>query len=247
MLHGLSDQQTSEFCSRDSVRSFAEFAPHIMNHDTLLKRRYDPLHITADLRKEASEEHRQLANAFERFSKSPEDLFLKEAVLKKTATLIYVVRSNIAHSEKTPQGPDRAKSHRDREVSELTAKVIADVFDILFERPSKRLAVYGTLAPDKANASQLAGLDGHWDDGSVSGTINEKDGFLEFYWTLNPTQIAVRVFSADELGSQMERLDRFEGPRYQRIHTKLRSTFVGTIQKWSGPLFERLTRNSPIG
>lgn len=142
---------------------------------------------------------------------------LKEAVLNKLSTLIYVVRSNIAHSEKTPQGPDLAKSHRDREVSELTAKVIEDVFDVLFEWPSQRLAVYGTLAPDEANASQLAGLNGHWDDGSVSGTIIERDGFLEFRWTLNPTQIAVRVFSADELGSQMDRIDRFEGPRYQRI------------------------------
>ena len=99
----------------------------------------------------------------------------------------------------------------------MTAKVIEDVFDILFERPSQRLAVYGTLAPDKANASQLEGLEGHWDEGNVSGTIIENDGFLEFYWTLNPTKIAVKVFSADELASQLDRLDRFEGPRYQRI------------------------------
>jgi hypothetical protein len=34
-------------------------------------------------RKKASQEHRQFTNAFEQFSKSPEDPLLKEAVLKK--------------------------------------------------------------------------------------------------------------------------------------------------------------------
>ena len=106
MLHGLSDQQSSDFCGRESVRRFAEFTPHIMNHDTLLKLRYDPFNITGDVRKKASDEHRHLSNGFARWSKAANDPSLKEALLKKIAQLTYVVRSNIAHSEKTPQGPD---------------------------------------------------------------------------------------------------------------------------------------------
>ena len=217
MLHGLSDQQTSEFCGEESIRRFAEFTQHIMNHDKLLKLRYDPFNITEDVRKEASDEHRQLANAFARFSKAPNDISMKEALLKKTAQLIYVVRSNIAHSEKTPQGPDLAKSERDRVVSEVTARLIEDLFDILFDRPSHRLAVYGTLAPDGANASQLAGLDGQWQDGTVTGVVEEPDGFLEFHWTLDAKSIPVKVLSASKLEAQYDRLDRFERPRYQRI------------------------------
>src|SRR5438270_10528222 len=100
-----------------------------MNHDSLLNLRYDPFHITEDVRKKASDEHRQLSNAFARFSKSPNDRSLKDALLKKIAQLIYVVRSNIAHSEKTPQGPDLEKSERDRLVSDVTANVIEDLFD----------------------------------------------------------------------------------------------------------------------
>ena len=40
--------------------------PRIMNHDTLLKEQYDPLNITEDVRKKASNEHLQLLMAFER-------------------------------------------------------------------------------------------------------------------------------------------------------------------------------------
>lgn len=217
MLHGLSDQQSSEFCGQDSVRCFAEFTPQIMNHDTLLNERYDPFNITEGVRKKASDEHRQLANAFTRFSNAPGDLSLKEALLKKTAQLIYVVRSNIAHSEKTPQGPDLEKSERDRVVSEATAMVIEGIFEILFDRPSHRLAVYGSLAPGGTNQDQLARLDGRWYDGAVKGIVEERDGFLEFHWRLKAKNVPVKVLSTSQLDAQFVRLDRFEGPRYHRI------------------------------
>ncbi len=217
MLHGLSDQQSSAFCGKESVRRFAEFTPRIMNHDTLLRLQYDPFNITEDVRKKASDEHRQLSNAFDRFSKTPHDLALKEALLKKVAQLIYIVRSNIAHSEKTPHGPDLEKSERDRLVSEVTASVIEDVFDILFDGPSQRLAVYGSLAPDGANTSQLAGLYGLWHEGTAKGVIEERDGFLEFQWMLRGRAVPVKVLSAPRLETQLDRLDRFEGPRYRRI------------------------------
>jgi len=217
MLYGLSDQQSSEFCGQDSVRCFAEFTPQIMNHDTLLKERYDSLNITETVRKKASDEHRQLANAFVRYSKAPGDLPLKEALLKKVAQLIYVVRSNIAHSEKTPQGPDLEKSERYRLVSEVTARVIEDVFDILFDRSSQRLAVYGSLGLGGTNQDQLVGLDGQWHDGAVKGIVEERDGFLVFHWRLKAKSVAVKVLSTSKLDGQFVRLDRFEGPRYHRI------------------------------
>jgi hypothetical protein len=223
MLQGLSDQQTSEFCGKESVRRFAEFTPHIMNHDTLLRLRYDPLNITEDVRKKASEEHRQLGNAFARYSKAPDNLSLREALLKKIAPLIYVVRSNIAHSEKTPQGPDLEKSKRDRSVSHVTANVIEDFFDILFEIPSHRLAVYGSLAPDGTNASQLAGLDGQWQEGRVEGVVEQQDGFLAFRWKVKGKCIPVKVFSSCNLPNQFDQLDRFEGARYERILVPLES------------------------
>ncbi len=67
-------------------------------------------------------------------------------------------------------------------VSELTARVIDDLFDMFFDRPSQRLAVYGTLTPNGPNASELASLEGEWHEGSVQGVIEQRDGFLEFRW-----------------------------------------------------------------
>ena len=216
LLHGLTDQQTSALCASDGLVALATLTPHILNHNTLLKGRYDPLDISEDLRKKASQEHRQFTSSFERFAEAPNDPSLKEALLKKTATLIYVVRSNIAHSQKTPHGPDVHKRERDRVVSDATARVAEEVLDILFDRPSRRLAVYGTLAPDGANACELAGVDGAWRAGTVDGIMVMRRGLSEFHWTLNADAVSVKVISSPDLREHFDRLDRFEGPRDAR-------------------------------
>ena len=217
VLHGIDNERLLDFCESESLLRLAELSPQIMNHNILLNQKYDPLNITDDVRKKASAQHQKLLNAFKRFTKTPNDQSLREALLKKTATLVYNVRSNIAHSEKTPHGPDRSKSERDRIVSEVTATVIEDMLDNFFERPSNRLAVYGTLIPSGPNASELAGLDGEWLDGTVSGKLEDRDGFLEFHWSLQGTEVPVKIFSGDGLSERLDRLDQFEGPRYRRI------------------------------
>ena len=216
MLHGMNEQQALTLCKSESVRCLAEFMPRIMNHDTLLKEQYDPLNITEDVRKKRLNEHLQLLMAFEQYLEAPYDPSLRKALLEKSAKLIYVVRSNIAHSEKTPKRPDHAKAERDRVVSEVTARVIEDFFDILFDNPSRRLAVYGTLVPDGPNASVLAGMKGQWHEGKVNGVIEHRDGFLEFHWELTAEAVSVKVLSTSQLAKQFDQLDRFEGPRYQR-------------------------------
>jgi len=97
MLHGMSNQQASSFCESDSVRCFAEFTPQIMNHDTLLKQRYDPFNITEDVRKKASDEHQQLLRAFERFSKAPSDSSLKEALERNRFAVGQKRKTGVSH------------------------------------------------------------------------------------------------------------------------------------------------------
>ena len=126
--------------------------------------------------------------------------------MKKSAQLIYVVRSNIAHSEKTPHGPDILKAERDGLISSVTADVIEDVFDVLFEKPSRRLAVYGSLAPGGANASQLAGLDGQWRDGKVEGVVEETSGLQEFRWIYTAPVVTVNVFWSSDVRTRLTAL-----------------------------------------
>jgi gamma-glutamylcyclotransferase (GGCT)/AIG2-like uncharacterized protein YtfP len=195
--------------------------PQVMDHKTLSQERYDPSNITDRIRTKASGSHKQLQHAFRRYEASTNDRTLREALLKKISILLYVVRSNIAHGEKTPNGPDLEKRARDNHVSEAAADVIEELFDILFRRPSHRLAVYGSLIPGEVNASQLDDLNGCWQRGVVKGKLCLRDGFHCFRWEYGAGEIFVNVFAAP-CPLPFRRLDKFEGTRYQRILAPVR-------------------------
>lgn len=216
LLGGLDDGRDGQLCDFDGVTALAEFNPQIMNHDTLLRRDYDPRDIPERLRKEACDEHRQLLNAFKDYAGGPKGRDQRERLLKKLGQLLYVVRSNIAHSEKTPRGPDFDKSDRDREVGEVASRVIGDFFDLLFEHPSRRLAVYGTLAPGEVNHTIVADLGGEWGAGAVRGELETGDGFPRFRWNQSGPEVAVRVLTPIDLPEHFPRIDRFEGRSYNR-------------------------------
>lgn len=70
---GLDDGPAAYLCECESVKALAEFSPQVMNHETLMRRDYDPSDVTDDQRKKASDEHRQLLNAFNRSAGSQRD------------------------------------------------------------------------------------------------------------------------------------------------------------------------------
>ena len=217
LLTGMSYDQQKEFVQCLSIRRLAEFEPQIMSHATLLAAAYDPTNISDALRKKASVAHKGMLNAFRRTTGKPDDRDLLHAFLRKMAAVAFIVRSNIAHSEKTPRGPDLEKVRRDRAISEITADVLHDLFDILFDHPYRRLAVYGTLAPGKPNASVLADIDGQWLEGTVYGDVSEADGFPVYHWRRPGSSVPVKILDAPTLPDHFDRLDSFEGTRYRRI------------------------------
>jgi gamma-glutamylcyclotransferase (GGCT)/AIG2-like uncharacterized protein YtfP len=217
LLIGLDDELAERFCGSGSVRCLAEFSPPVMNHDTLMMRNYDPSNLTDELRNEASDEHKQLHNAYKRYVISPSQKDARIALLKKLKQLLYVIRSNIAHSEKTPRGPDTSKNERDRAVSSVTSTVIEDLFDILFDQPSQRLAVYGTLAPGEPNASVLEDIQGEWRDGLVRGELAENMGLRYFRWREPRQEIAVKMLMSKDLPNHLPKIDKFEGNAYKRL------------------------------
>lgn len=216
-LSGLDDALAEILCRSESVANLAAFTPQVMNHDILNKRGYDPSEIGDPLRKEASEAHRKLLNAFRRYHERRMDRESRESLLKKLRQLIYVVRCNIAHSEKTPRGPDLGKSERDRGVCEVVSAVIMDLFELLFERPSRRLAAYGTLRPGEPNHSVVADLVGEWTVGTVRGELGTDVGFPVFRWTTSGPEVEVMVLTSDDLPDHYPRIDRFEGSSYERV------------------------------
>jgi len=115
LLLAIPTARQEELCRSTGIQALAAFAPQILNQDRLrgssVYRPGQPL--TPELRNQASREHRQFKEAVDSWN-SVQSGDNKEAVLKKFAALLYVVRSNIAHGEKTIHGPDLTKAQRDR-------------------------------------------------------------------------------------------------------------------------------------
>ena len=85
-----------------------------------------------------------------------------------------------------------------------------------------RLAVYGSLAPGKANHHQLAELRGHWRQGTVRGRLVEAGwgtslGFPGLVLDDDGDAVEVQLFESPDLPAHWPRLDAFEGPGYRRV------------------------------
>lgn len=99
---------------------------------------------------------------------------------------------------------------------------IEDRAEEALQFPSRRLAVYGTLAPGQINAHNLEGIPGTWREGVVHGWLSPvgwgfTEGFPGMKWDPKGKEISVQVFDSAELPGLWPRLDRFEGPEYLRI------------------------------
>lgn len=81
---------------------------------------------------------------------------------------------------------------------------------------SRRLAVYGSLAPGAANERLLATCPGTWSRGTVTGWRAQREHPV---LTFDPTApaVPVQVLHSDALPEHWPRLDAFEGDEYRRI------------------------------
>ena len=218
LIDGMPEKYIEEFLESRELQNLVEFKPHIMNHDTLRNNReYRPdVEINPRLMKDATKEHHQLANAYKSYKESPSGA-TKERVVKKTAQLLYIVRSNIAHGEKTPYGPDLKKAERDEEVSGVVKPVLLKLLDLIFDKPDQKLVIYGTLAIGAPNESILKGIEGTWQECKIRGEIVDREGLKYFKWNPNADEIHAKMFTSKYLHNKLPNIDAFEGNRYQRI------------------------------
>lgn len=217
MLKCLHEDSRHVLLASSELRTLAEFEPPILNHDVLRRHDYRPgVEIRQDLATDASEVHRKLKTAYNGLVVQREKE-IEDRVLKRAAELLYVVRSNIAHGEKTPYGPDLKKRERDEQVSTIVVPIQMMLFDMLLDYPSRKLFAYGTLAPGKPNHTVLSGLEGSWQDCLAKGRITERRGLPLFYWEpLGADCVEGRLFVSPDLPRHWARLDHFEGKGYKR-------------------------------
>jgi gamma-glutamylcyclotransferase (GGCT)/AIG2-like uncharacterized protein YtfP len=91
-----------------------------------------------------------------------------------------------------------------------------------------RLAVYGSLAPGRANHHHLAGLKGQWRRGTVRGRLIDEGwgaalGYPGLILDSAGPVVEVHLFESADLPDHWPRLDAFEGTGYRRVVTQVRT------------------------
>jgi gamma-glutamylcyclotransferase (GGCT)/AIG2-like uncharacterized protein YtfP len=211
-----------------NVQNLIALSPPVMNHDKLKTRGYVPgQEITGSMESDATKDHRQVQNAFKTLMAGHSESAV-DGVLAKLANLLYVIRSNIMHGEKTPYGPDLEKAERDRLVSITALPVQRLILDMLLDRPSRRLAAYGTLQPGGPNSHLLDACGGVWESCTINGEVTTTNGLLGFRYRPGAPSVPAKLLTSPRLPQFWEELDRFEGQEYVRhlVPVQLEDTCV---------------------
>lgn len=94
-------------------------------------------------------------------------------------------------------------------------------------KPERSLIVYGTLAPNRSNYSEVEHIKGKWMKGIVKGKLENAGwatefGYPAFRHTRSEEQenIEAYILFSDRLGDNWASLDEFEGNEYIRILAK---------------------------
>lgn len=199
------------------LRDVSALSPPVMDHAVLQRHDYRPGSEIGDgLVSGATVKHRKLASALQRLDEG-RTREAEDQVIKRSAELLYVVRSNIAHGEKAPYGPDLTKRERDEAVCKRILPLSMLLVDLLLAQPSRRLVAYGTLAPGEASHSVLDSLAGEWTACEVCGYMTYNAGLPVMSWTPGrATVMQAMMLDSDDLPAAWEWLDTFEGPGYRR-------------------------------
>ena len=92
-----------------------------------------------------------------------------------------------------------------------------EAMEHLLAWPSRRLVVYGTLAPGKSNHWVVKPLSGRWLPARIQGTLGWWGTIPHLTWSLQGQWLPVQVFCSQELPNHWDRIDQFEGSAYLRV------------------------------
>jgi hypothetical protein len=223
----LSAERAADVLRSSAARAVIGLDPPVLDHDVLRRRGYRPgADIPGSLRGEATEKHVELVKRYGSWRAAAVE---SGRLLKTVAEFLYIVRSNIAHGEKTPYGPDFEKARRDELVASSVVPLQEILIDEILGRPSEKLAAYGTLRPGEPNASVMGGVPGEWLDCTLKGErVVSISGLAEFQWDLRGVEIPAKLLTSASLPHHWDRLDAFEGSAYQRhlLPAAVHGTFV---------------------
>jgi gamma-glutamylcyclotransferase (GGCT)/AIG2-like uncharacterized protein YtfP len=206
-----------------AVIELASLRPLIMDHNELRNQKFNYPNIPESVRQNTSSIH-------QRFDKLIHDRHRNFAdTMHALISVLYLVRSNNAHGEKTPNGPDLDKTDRDQSVCAACVPVMKKLIHLLLGHPSRRLLTYGTLQPGGVNSRLLASIPLSPFTVTVRGTVTEVDKLRYFSpkHRHSDPDIICHMYESDALISLWPQLDRFEGKGYQRMLVPYKSEIGG--------------------
>ena len=223
------------FFASEAFRKLINFRPFIMSEKAIreFREREEQLDLNADETMEACLTHRSLVDAVEAFDSDPTPWRPRDLAYW-LASLLYVVRCNLDHGEKTPFGADQAKARRDKDVLEVALPALKAVLLRVLGNPNHRFAVYGTLRCGEPNHDRINDL-GEPEIGAVSGTVAAIDGCPVFRWITDQQPIEMELYKSPEKldDKRWRELDDFEGPSYRQclvpVRNGRRSHVIATV------------------
>lgn len=217
IIESLDDKAKDLLLKSQELKDLVYLEPKIMSHKTLRENDYRPnIDINPELIEIASNVHKNLKNKYEKYH-SENSKISKDSIIGIISRLLYIVRSNIAHGEKTPYGPDLNKIKRDEIVCKTIFPLQKLLLNLLFDYPDQKFVVYGTLAPGEINHSIILDIQGHWEDCKIIGELDKSKSIPYFNWNPKGQLIDAKLFSTAELPDCWKRIDRFEGEQYRRL------------------------------
>jgi len=119
----------------------------------------------------------------------------------------------------------------------MTQDLLEGALEALFS-VSSHLIVYGSLAPGGPSHGLLAGIEGEWKEGWVTGELLERGwsaamSYPALRWCPEGRDIPASLLVSADLPRQWRRIDEFEGLEYSRIlapfWTEGGSVLVGNV------------------
>jgi len=155
--------------------------------------------------------HEQFCASYQRYVANPLDARQQKTVFSDLCKLLYVVRCNSAHTGKSSFGPNRAKIERDNSVARLIVSINQLIFNVIMDRPDKKLACYGTLVSSPFTEKFTAV------NGKVNGYLEtSNDGIKYFTYELETGTVDVKLYKNNS-PIDFSDIDAYEGTAYERI------------------------------
>jgi gamma-glutamylcyclotransferase (GGCT)/AIG2-like uncharacterized protein YtfP len=206
------------FVISDALKRFIEFRPKVMDMHVLATGHYNPSGLDNDLKTKAEEKHTALIEGYSKFLRGEKS---QADFLDLVADLMYTIRSNISHGEKTVSGPDTKQVERDRLVSEAAFPVADLLMKIFLGISPGLLATYGTLMKEEILERLSVSAKEVESDFFIQGKVCHNNGLNYFKWRADGDRVKVKIYDVRNPEADFKKLQKYEGEKYRLIHVPL--------------------------